>query len=75
MEGEMMLYDTILILCGKSGISIARLEREAGLGNGTIRRWRKSSPSIETVSKVALYFGVGLDELLSQGEYSKTAVQ
>lgn len=71
----MMLYDTILILCGKSGISIARLEREAGLGNGTIRRWKKSSPSIETVSKVALYFGVGLDELLSQGEYSKTAVQ
>ena len=70
-----MLYDTILILCGKNGISIARLEREAGLGNGTIRRWKKSSPSAENLKKVAIYFGIGLDALLAWEQNSKSAVQ
>ena len=59
------MYDQILILCGKSGISIARLEREAGLGNGTIRRWKTASASVENVRRVAAYFGVSMASLLS----------
>ena len=70
-----MLYDEILILCGKSGISIARLERETNLGNGTIRRWKQATPGIGNLRKVAEYFGVTLDELLSQREDSIKCVQ
>ena len=59
------MYNQILILCGKSGISIARLERDTGLGNGTIRRWKTGNASVDNVRRVAEYFGVSMDCLLS----------
>ena len=70
-----MLYDEILILCGKSGISIAKLERQTNLANGTIRRWKQANPSAVNLKKVADYFGVTLDELLFQTDNSKKCVQ
>lgn len=60
-----MLLTNIRHLCSKKPVSIAKLERETGIGNGTISRWDTSSPSIENVQKVAEYFGVTVDELLS----------
>ena len=69
------MYNRILILCGKSGISIARLEREAGLGNGTIRRWKSANASIENVRRVAEYFGVSVDSLLSHENATTDPVQ
>lgn len=60
-----MLLTNIRRLCSKKPVSIAKLERETGIGNGTISRWDTSSPSIENVQKVAEYFGVTVDELLS----------
>lgn len=61
-----MLFDNVLALCKEKGITIARLEREAGLGNATVRGWENSTPNIVTIKKVADYFGVGIDDLLSQ---------
>lgn len=70
-----MLYDQILILCGKSGISIAKLERETDLGNGTIRRWKTGAASVDKVKRVADYFGVSVDSLVSQPYVSRNTVQ
>lgn len=61
-----MLLTNIRRLCNKKSVSIAKLERETGIGNGTISRWDTSSPSIENVQKVAEFFGVSVDELLSR---------
>lgn len=61
-----MLLKNIRILCSKKPISIARLERETGISNGTISRWDTSSPTVENVQKVADYFGVTVDDLLSK---------
>lgn len=61
-----MLYQNIVVLCKGKGISIAKLEKETGLGNGTVGRWEKSSPSVENVKKVADYFEVSVDYLISQ---------
>ena len=61
-----MLLANIRRLCSKKMVSIAKLERETGIGNGTISRWDTSSPSIENVQKVAEYFGVSVDDLLSR---------
>ena len=36
-----------------------------GFGNSTIRGWAKSSPTVEKLKAVADYFGVTIDELLS----------
>lgn len=59
-----MVFRNIVALCKKKNISIAKLEREIGLGNGTIGRWEKSSPSIDNVKKVAEFFGVTVDSLV-----------
>ena len=60
-----MIYKNIVFLCKKKGISIAKLEKEAGIGNGTIGRWEKSSPNVDNLKKVADYFGVTLDSLIA----------
>ncbi len=60
-----MVFDNILELCKKRGITIAKLERETGIGNGTISRWNSSSPSVKNLKAVADYFGVTMDSLLS----------
>ena len=59
-----MIYKNVVRLCKEKGISIARLERETGIGNGTIGRWEKSSPSVDNAKKVADFFGVTLDSLM-----------
>ena len=59
-----MIFDKISILCKKRGISISKLEKECGLGNGTIRGWNTSSPSIDNLKKVANFFDVTTDYFL-----------
>lgn len=61
-----MLLKNVSELCKKHGITFAELERETSLGNGTIRRWETSSPSVANVKKVADYFGCTVDELLKE---------
>ncbi len=58
------MVENIKALCAKRHISIAALERKAGLGNGVITRWDESSPRLESVLAVAKYFGVSVDSLL-----------
>lgn len=60
-----MLLENIRRLCSKKPISIAKLERETGISNGTISRWDTSSPTIDNVRKVADFFGVSVDDLLN----------
>ena len=62
-----MLYEKIKILCDKKGWSIGSVEREAGLGNGAISKWKNSIPSVTNLKKVADVLGCTVDELL-QGE-------
>ena len=63
MKGECaaVIYDKIAALAKEKGISIMRLERETGLGTGTIGKWVKSSPSVSLLKKVADYFGKTVD--------------
>lgn len=59
-----MIFDNISRLCNEKGISIAKLEKESGLGNATIRGWTTSSPRIENLLKVADILGCSVDDLL-----------
>lgn len=54
-------------LCENKDSSFAKLERDLGFGNGTIRNWDKNSPSVDKLQKVANYFKVSTDYLLSRG--------
>ena len=61
-----MILKKVSELCKKKGISIAKLERELGIGNGTVGKWASSSPTVDNVKKVADYFGVTVDELIAE---------
>lgn len=63
-----MLLKNITRRCKEKNISIAKLERETGISNGTISRWGKSSPTVENVSKVAAYLGTTVDALISEND-------
>ena len=59
-------------LCKEKKITIAKLERELGFGNGTVRGWATSVPQSNKLKRVADYFGVTVDELLAE-ERNQTA--
>ena len=63
-----MILENIRRLCSQKPVSIAKLERETGIGNGTINRWDKVSPSIDNVRKVADYFVISVDALISDSK-------
>lgn len=58
------MVEIIKQLCDKRKTTIKALEEAVNLGNGTIRRWDKSSPSVDKLLRVAQYFGVSLDYLV-----------
>ncbi|PEM36728.1 helix-turn-helix domain-containing protein [Bacillus pseudomycoides] len=62
----MALVNTIKSLCAQRKITISALERDLEFGNGTIRRWDKTSPSADKLQKVADYFHVTIDSLLGR---------
>ena len=59
-----MNFNKLLALCKENGITFHKLEKECGIGNGIIARWKTSSPTVANLKAVADYFGVTVDELL-----------
>lgn len=59
-----MIYENIKKYCDKENITIAELERAAGLSKNSIGKWRTCVPNIENAKKVADYFGTTIDELM-----------
>lgn len=45
-------------------LTFNRIERELGLGNGTIKRWNDQSPRLDKLAAVAQFLGVSLDYLV-----------
>lgn len=62
----MTLVDRIRVLANERGMSLPDLEIAIGLGNGTISRWKNSSPNTDKLTKVADYLGVSVDFLLGR---------
>lgn len=63
-----MFYDVYTELCMQKGISRSKAAAEMGLSNSTVTKWKKTgaTPSGETMTKIAAYFGVSVDDLLKQ---------
>lgn len=71
----MTLVDRIGQIAKERGLTFKSLEREVGLGNGTIKRWELQSPRLDRLVKVAEYLQVSLDDLVfgsSQTEPTET---
>lgn len=63
-----MLVKNIQRLAAERGLSIRQLEASAGLKLSTIYKWGESTPSVDKVKAVADFFGVTVDELLTDHE-------
>ncbi|WP_342515448.1 helix-turn-helix transcriptional regulator [Sutcliffiella sp. FSL R7-0096] len=62
----MTMLDRIKLLCKNRNISVTILEEDLGFPNNTIYQWKKRTPSLEKLQKVADYFGVSTDYLLGR---------
>lgn len=58
------MFEKICKLCAERGITVSRLESELGLGNGTIGKWRTSTPTLNNIKRVADYFNVPIESLI-----------
>ena len=69
----MLLYENILSLCKQRGISITRLSVEIGVGNSAPTKWKRGAiPRMDTLEKIADYFGVSVSFLLSSHDSPNT---
>ena len=66
--GKYLIFERVASRCAERGISIARLEKEAKLGNATVRGWKKSMPNVDSLRRVAEVLGCTVDELLAPDE-------
>lgn len=60
----MSIVDRLQGLVKSRGTNFKHLERECGIGNGTIRRWDEQSPRIDKICAVADYLHISLDYLV-----------
>lgn len=57
-----MIYNKVKAYCKENNTSIRALEQKCGIGNGTIRLWQSSSPSLSTLLKLEKGTGVPVSE-------------
>ena len=69
-----MFYDRFKEMCTMKGVSCNKAATEIGLSNSTATKWKKTgaTPDARTISKIAEYFNVSADFLLT-GEHKKPA--
>ena len=61
-----MFYDQLKKLCSKKGITITKLVQQFQMSKGNITRWKNGgTPSLKIITKIAEYFGVSTDYLLT----------
>lgn len=71
----MDIVEKIRMLCNEKVMTIAELERNLGLGAGTVSRWNVRVPGVDKVQKVADYFSVSTDYLLGRVETPQWATE
>ena len=70
LELIFVFYDLFCTLCKQKNVSPTRAALEIGLSKSTATKWKNSgaTPNGETLAKIADYFDVSTDYLLSDGE-------
>lgn len=63
----MNIFENVQAEAGKKNMSIYHVERKAGLAKGTIYRWKKASPTVSNLKKVADALGVKIEKLIKEG--------
>lgn len=61
----MSMKERIKDLCKSKGVSLNKLEQELGFGSGYISKLDKSTPNSKNLQKIAEYFSVPTDYLVT----------
>lgn len=61
----MTLKDRIKELCEKNGVTMNKLESDCGFGRGYVSKLEKSTPNSQKLQKIADYFNISLDYLMT----------
>lgn len=67
-ERREMVYDKVKALADERHISIMALEIKAGLKNGTVGKWRVSSPTLKNLQAVANALDVSVNDIIEASE-------
>lgn len=61
------MYEIFKKLCEKNGVSSADVARATGVAKATLSEWKKGTyrPKADKLQKIADYFGVSLDYLMT----------
>lgn len=70
----MTLYERIESLRKSRGLSQGELEKELNFSNGSVSKWKKSTPTPDRLKKIAEYFGVTVDWLMTGDEKESNSV-
>ena len=68
------LYESILSLCNERGVTGGKMCTDIGISKSTLtslKKGRRNGISIDTAQKIADYFGVPVDRVLSGGAKSQ----
>ena len=72
----MSFYENFIRLCKQKGVSPSVAVKSIGLGTPNATYWKKgSTPKMETVKKLAEYFEVTIDDLMSEEEQSAVIIK
>ena len=71
-----MFIDTYESLCKQRGVSCSKAAQEMGINKGTVSVWRNKGtrPQAAQLEKIAEYFGVSVDYLLTGEKENPTSV-
>lgn len=65
-----MFYDRFKALCDSKGVSCKKAVIDIGLSNSIATKWKKTgaTPNGETLIKIASYFEITVEDLLSENK-------
>ena len=66
-----MIYQKLVDYCAANGLTIAALERNSGIANGTISAWnpendKPSNPSLVSLQRLSRFTGIPIAELIGE---------
>ena len=64
------IVNSIKNLCKDNNITVGQLEKEVGLSQGLVSKWKDKTPSLDKIVDIADYFHVSLDEVVGRNQNS-----
>lgn len=71
MDNETIIK-TIKNLCKQNNITLGQMEKEVGLSQGLVSKWKDKTPSLDKIIDIADYFHVSIDEVIGRNQNSIT---